>query len=69
MIEEQKRMWKIATFGTDEEYNQAVDNSDSKAEEVIQEFGPELVEMGRPIWASQARALARASWVKPKGPK
>jgi hypothetical protein len=34
------------------------------AEEIIEDFGPELLKLGAPIWTIQANALASASFMK-----
>lgn len=63
-VEHWKRQWKIATFGTDDEYESELQGACLNAEEVIEEFGPTLVDMGREIWRMQARALEKAPFVK-----
>ncbi|KAM4063759.1 ftsJ-like methyltransferase [Hirsutella rhossiliensis] len=58
-----KRVWRVATFGSDDEYANVLNGEDVKAEELLAEFGPELVRMGRPVWRIQAQALAKASFI------
>lgn len=58
-----KRMWAVATFGYDENYGKQVRRGSSLAEKVLDDFGPELVRMGRKIWDIQAQALAKASFI------
>jgi 23S rRNA U2552 (ribose-2'-O)-methylase RlmE/FtsJ len=59
-----KRLWKVATFGTDLEYEEELRASCLNAEEVLGEFGVELVNLGREIWGIQARALEKAPFIK-----
>lgn len=65
-VEGWKTVWKIATFGTDEEYWKMICESESRVGAVLEEFGPQLIELGRDIWGIQARALARAPWLNSK---
>ncbi|CZT19660.1 uncharacterized protein RCC_05511 [Ramularia collo-cygni] len=51
------KVWQAATFGTDEEFEEAR-RSSVGPEEVLEEFGETLVEMGREIWRIQGDALA-----------
>ncbi|KAK4199014.1 hypothetical protein QBC40DRAFT_255564 [Triangularia verruculosa] len=59
-----KDLWRVATFGSDEEAYQAVKDSGPPAEQLLAEFGPELVELGRSVWLTQANALAKAPFIK-----
>jgi 23S rRNA U2552 (ribose-2'-O)-methylase RlmE/FtsJ len=64
-LEEWKQLWYGTTFGVDTRTEYAVEHP---KEEVVttflQEFGPRLVELGSPIWETQANALKRASYVQ-----
>ncbi|KAF1815408.1 hypothetical protein P152DRAFT_511563 [Eremomyces bilateralis CBS 781.70] len=62
-VERWKREWKVATFGTDEEY-EALRAPGLGAEEVLGGFGSELVRLGREVWGIQARALEKAPFIK-----
>ena len=60
-------MWKFATFELgmgDEEYLAAVNEGCPGVEEILQDFGPKLVCLGRRVWDTQANALAKAPWMK-----
>ncbi|KAI1135733.1 hypothetical protein F5Y05DRAFT_393016 [Hypoxylon sp. FL0543] len=61
-----KRSWAVATLGTDEEWKahreENVFNSNI-AQDLTKEFGRELIRMSEPVWAIQASALKRASFV------
>ena len=59
-----KTQWKIATFGTDEEYDKEFRIEDSDVDRLIEEFGEQLVDLGREVWATQARGLEKAPFIK-----
>lgn len=63
-VESWKQLYKVATFGSEEEYTQLVHKDSSWAERILNDFGPALVQMGRPIWDIQALALANAPFIK-----
>ncbi|KMU80449.1 hypothetical protein CISG_02300 [Coccidioides immitis RMSCC 3703] len=63
-IRKWKTLWRLATFGTDEQYGNAVDESETGVEAVLEKFGLELVRLARDIWNTQARALAKAPFIK-----
>jgi len=63
-IEIWKAVWRAATFGTDEDFAEALRKGEPSAEEVLEEFGSELVKHGRKVWETQANALARAPFIK-----
>jgi len=63
-VDSWKHLWKVATFGGDEEYNQLVRKDSTWAEAILKDFGPAIIQLGRPIWAIQARALANAPFIK-----
>jgi hypothetical protein len=63
-VERWKEMWRVTTFGTEEEYRSMRDEEESKVEMVLDEFGSELVRLGREVWNIQAAALARAPFIR-----
>ncbi|KAK0932462.1 hypothetical protein LTR29_015975 [Friedmanniomyces endolithicus] len=63
-IEEWKGIWKVATFGSEEAYRDVMHASDAEVHSLLKNFGPRLVEIARPIWVIQAKALEKASFVK-----
>ena len=63
-VESWKHLYKVATFGSEEEFKQLVHKSSSWAEEMVNNFGPALIRLGNPIWAIQAQALAKAPFTK-----
>lgn len=63
-VERWKRLWKSATFDTKEEFDRLDRSLQPEVHELLDDFGPELVELGREVWATQAEGLARASFVR-----
>ncbi|KGO40942.1 hypothetical protein PEX1_085710 [Penicillium expansum] len=59
-----KRIWQVATFGSDEEYNKVISDEDPSVETLVEDFGPKLVKLGKAIWKIQANALANAPFMK-----
>ncbi|KAI2628638.1 hypothetical protein GGR54DRAFT_354786 [Hypoxylon sp. NC1633] len=58
-----KTTYEVATLGTDEEYEQLLRDNGEGVEEMITEFGVDLVNMGRQVWRVQADALSKASFI------
>lgn len=63
-IENWKAVWRAATFGTDEDFAEALRKGEQNVEEVLEEFGSVLVKHGRKVWELQANALAQAPFIK-----
>ncbi|OGM39587.1 hypothetical protein ABOM_011760 [Aspergillus bombycis] len=63
-IQRWKRMWGIATFGTDEMYIQALHEYGRDVDVILRNFGPRLAMLGKHIWGIQADALARAPFLR-----
>ncbi|TKA68731.1 hypothetical protein B0A55_11273 [Friedmanniomyces simplex] len=63
-IAEWREMWKIATFGTEQEFDEAIRASEADVEDVLANFGPDIISIGRCVWDIQARALAKAPFTK-----
>lgn len=63
-IEKWKAVWRAATFGTDEDFAEALRKDEQSADEMLEEFGSELVRHGRKVWDTQANALAQAPFIK-----
>ncbi|CAG8973509.1 hypothetical protein HYALB_00002834 [Hymenoscyphus albidus] len=65
-VKKWKNRWWKATFGDgkdeDEPIHPKTETDESKLFEMIQEFGPSLMELGRPIWDVQAEALKRTEY-------
>ncbi|KAL2841163.1 FtsJ-like methyltransferase family protein [Aspergillus pseudoustus] len=64
-----KRMWNVATFGSDEVYQEAIwDDDRPDAVSLLSEFGPRLVGLGREVWDIQSNALAKAPFIRENRP-
>ena len=63
-IEKWKKIWTTATFGTQENYERVLMEGDETVEEVLEEFGSELMRLGKKIWHIQAKALADAPFIR-----
>jgi hypothetical protein len=63
-IEKWKEIWTTATFGTEEDYEQVLMEGDEAIDEVLKEFGSELIRLGKKIWRIQAKALADAPFIR-----
>ncbi|OQE07226.1 hypothetical protein PENVUL_c014G08193 [Penicillium vulpinum] len=63
-IKRWKRIWRAATFDSDEDYGKVILDEDSSIETLLEDFGPELVKLGKAIWKIQADALAQAPFMK-----
>jgi len=63
-IEDWKALWRAATFGTEKDFAEALREGEPSAEELLEEFGSELVKHGKKVWETQANALAQASYIK-----
>ena len=59
-----KSVWKVATLGSTEEYNNMSLGEGLNVNEVLEEFGSELVRLGKEVWSIQATALAKAPFLR-----
>ena len=55
-----KKVWHTATFGTEEEYKTVVDQHELGVEALLEEFGAQLMRLGKMPWTIQANGLERA---------
>lgn len=63
-VEEWKRGWNVATFAaSDKEFGEAVRHGEPSVEEVLEDYGTQLVDLGREVWGVQAKALAKAPFI------
>jgi hypothetical protein len=44
-ISQWKRMWEVATFGSDDGHKSQSRENSSRAQDILDDFGPELVRM------------------------
>jgi len=63
-VQSWKHLFNVATFGGEGEFKQLVHKDNPWVEGMVNDFGPALVRLGKPIWAIQARALANAPFTK-----
>jgi 23S rRNA U2552 (ribose-2'-O)-methylase RlmE/FtsJ len=63
-VEQWKRQWIVATLGNDSEYEEEFTTACSDMENILNEFGSVLVQLGREIWSTQASALRKASFIR-----
>ncbi|KAF5724230.1 methyltransferase family [Fusarium mundagurra] len=64
MVAMWKQRYKIATFGTDEEYAEMHRVTRETALVELEKFGEEYVAMGKKIWKTQASGLKKAPFLK-----
>ncbi|CEI41427.1 hypothetical protein FVEN_g3619 [Fusarium venenatum] len=64
LVEGWKEQYKIATFGSEEDYAKMHRLGEEDAGSMIEEFGAEFIQMGTEIWRAQADALERAPYVR-----
>ena len=48
-IEKWKKIWTASTFGTQEDYETVLMEGDETVEEVLEEFGSELIRFGKKV--------------------
>jgi hypothetical protein len=58
-----KDEWRIATFGSEVEYQEFRTPCVSDVSNVLQSFGTELIRMGESVWKIQSAALRKSSFV------
>ncbi|CAH0003700.1 unnamed protein product [Clonostachys byssicola] len=63
-ITEWKKMWNMTTFGKKEDYLCHAENAKKEEYLELENFGPELVRLGRNIWRIQRDALAQAPFIR-----
>lgn len=63
-VERWKREWEVATFGTEQQYRDIVKGEELDVNEVLEEFGPKLISLGKSIWKIQATGLRKAPFMR-----
>lgn len=63
-INKWKAVWQAGTFGSDEQFAEALVVGEPDVEELLTDFGTELISKGREVWNVQAQALAQMSFTK-----
>ncbi|EQB53632.1 hypothetical protein CGLO_06621 [Colletotrichum gloeosporioides Cg-14] len=59
-----KEVWRVATFDLNGEMKHNWREEEPNAKEVIDDFGDQLIRLGKSIWKTQAEALERATFIK-----
>jgi hypothetical protein len=59
-----KEDWRAATFGSEGEFAEDRDRFGGVVQEVLENFGVELIKLAEPIWSIQSAALGKASWAQ-----
>ncbi|KFY21943.1 hypothetical protein V493_06973 [Pseudogymnoascus sp. VKM F-4281 (FW-2241)] len=62
-IEAWKEEWRIATLGSHNEYEILTRRSAEDTQMILEQFGEELVKLGRLVWVTQAKALEKAPFI------
>ncbi|PFH63120.1 hypothetical protein XA68_17764 [Ophiocordyceps unilateralis] len=63
-VERWKAIWRAATFGSGQEYRDILWTGEDNVHEFLDAYGPQMVELGREIWRVQAKALAKAPFIR-----
>ena len=66
-VETWKEKWRVATLGSNDEYAISTYRTGEEIQRMLEQYGEELVALGRPIWAIQAKALKKAPFIRSKG--
>ncbi|KAM0241606.1 hypothetical protein ACHAPO_001295 [Fusarium lateritium] len=64
LVEGWKKQYKIATFGTGEDYVKMFWLDKENTQSMVEEFGAEFVKMGIKIWKTQADGLRNAPFIR-----
>ncbi|KAL8793300.1 MAG: hypothetical protein Q9195_004077 [Heterodermia aff. obscurata] len=69
VLDEWKASWRQATFGGEGGKGELPGGpGDDVIEKEFQDYGARFMELGRPVWEAQARALEKASYMRSPGP-
>ncbi|KAK1253245.1 hypothetical protein MKX07_001322 [Trichoderma sp. CBMAI-0711] len=63
-VDSWKQMWRGMTFGSDEERVKKAWEDHMDEQVLVEQFGPQVVRLGRDIWDIQARALEKAPFMQ-----
>ncbi|WDK17053.1 hypothetical protein CGRA01v4_08336 [Colletotrichum graminicola] len=59
-----KEVWRVATFDLNGEMKHNWREEEPSAKELIDEFGDQLIRLGKHIWKTQADALEKAAFIR-----
>ncbi|KAI3571848.1 hypothetical protein IWW34DRAFT_242209 [Fusarium oxysporum f. sp. albedinis] len=65
-IEKWKAIWRVLTFEPEECHANVIRKGELGPEQLLDEFGSDLVDLGRCVWKVQAEALAKAPFTQSK---
>ncbi|KAG4277372.1 hypothetical protein FPRO04_14138 [Fusarium proliferatum] len=65
-IEQWKAIWRVLTFEPEDCHARVIHESELSPEQLLDEFGSDLVDLGRCVWKVQAEALAKAPFTQSK---
>jgi 23S rRNA U2552 (ribose-2'-O)-methylase RlmE/FtsJ len=65
-IEQWKAIWRTLTFEPEECHARVIRKGELGPEQLLDEFGSDLVDLGRCVWKVQAEALAKAPFTQSK---
>ncbi|KEY65299.1 hypothetical protein S7711_01815 [Stachybotrys chartarum IBT 7711] len=57
-----KETWRVATFGTEEEFRAFVWHRPEDAQALMEVFGERFIGLAKKVWRIQCHALAKKSW-------
>ncbi|KAL7915300.1 hypothetical protein GGI35DRAFT_474980 [Trichoderma velutinum] len=63
-VEYWKTLWRVLTFGSDEERSKKISEGHMDQQVLVDQFGPDLVRLGKRVWEIQARALEKAPFMQ-----
>ncbi|KAK3669793.1 hypothetical protein LTR78_010310 [Recurvomyces mirabilis] len=63
-VETWKTLWNVATFGTEAAYTALSTPKEEEVHYLLNAFGHVFISLAQDIWATQARALARAPFMQ-----
>lgn len=65
-IEQWKAIWRTLTFEPEEHHARVIRKGELSPAQLLDEFGSDLVDLGRCVWKVQAEALAKAPFTQSK---
>lgn len=63
-VKEWKRVWKVTTFGTDEQCDDEARSNTLDIEKILEDFGEKWIELGTDVWHMQLEGLKQKAFAK-----
>lgn len=63
-VKQWTKEWKVATFGTGEEYEEVVRDHSLNVDQVLEEYGKEWLELSKDVWEIQRDGLRQKEFTK-----